>query len=326
LNRKAKTLYDFFLSNKIDWRFPNEYGLGEQNLDCRQLSVMEVLRWRGKTDLIPIFLNSFDCFHKGILLRRSEPTLQGGWNITKIEHSQNENIAENIRYIMDQEGYCLLYFNAFYMKLSNYYHLHDITHWSLVVGYNNEELYIADTSGVPSYFENSVGAVPWTKFVEAWNEQNDAGIAVINHSSEKDFNWECVFSDLVHQSVQSMKHEGGLEHIAGFISEIEQISLLEIVAELERIEFDIHYFRRLRDLWRVAIVNHAVPQQYVAPGLLEENINVNKYWSLVMGVLMKWKRQPDRDYREKLFGYLWEAYRAEDRYFNEMDLLQGGFD
>lgn len=325
MTKNNETLYEFFINNKIDWRFPNEYGLGENNLDCRQLSIMEVLRWRGNKNIIPVFLNSYDCFHKGILIRRSQPLLQCGWSINPVKQFPQQDIDKTIRTLIDQEGYCLLSFNAFQMKLSNYYKVHDVTHWCLVLGYDEDYIYIADTSGIQKFFSNSIGKIPWAAFLDAWDRLDSWGISVIDYSNDEcDNNSSNNVSKLLYDSVQSMKYEGGLKELSSFISTLENSDLRDLVSVLEQLEFDIHYFRRLRNLWKTAFEKHAVPEAYVVPGLVEENMNVTKYWSLVMGVLMKWKRQPYQDYREKLFGYLREAYLAEVKYFDEMEKTIGG--
>lgn len=115
---------------------------------------------------------------------------------------------------------------------------------------------------------------------------------------------------MIQQSVNQMRQEGFAAFTKLCIG-TKRTTHHQIITNLETLEFDVHYFRRLRELWKNAIHQRVIPTPYIQPGWIEEIHHLCNTWSLVMGVLMKWKRQPERDYRSKLLGYLKDAIQSE---------------
>ncbi|GAA4726405.1 hypothetical protein [Brevibacillus fulvus] len=307
-----------------DWRFPDQYGLSERALDCRQLAISEVLKWQGETEVIPLFLNPFDCSAHRLVLRRSEPNLQRGWRIVPYSTPSVRDFRPLIRSLLDEKGYALIFYKAFYMPFHSYYGIHDVVHWSLVVDSDEEQLTLVDSSGTDAYFSGYVGKIPWRLFLEASAMGGAAGAATILRPNGTQASWPEEFHQIVNASLAAMLEQGGLAQLAEFIIELEQTSTGRVVKELERLEFDLHYYRRLRELWKVAAEQRAIPAVYLREAWMEELQMLCRAWSLVVGLLMKWKRQPERDYHQKLVNYLWQTYANEQRFFAELGKLAGG--
>jgi hypothetical protein len=307
------------LDRGINWRIPDQHGLSERTLDCRQLSIKEILHWRGEKRLIEIFLNPFDCSHKFLLLRRSEPTLQMGWSIIRMVPDSPEKIVSLIKSVYQQEGYCILFFDAYHMPFSAYYGVYDITHWSLLIDHDDSCITLADDTGSPAYFTGNIGRIPWDQFLQSWTKVKGGGVAFVQYDQSRDrMEWEEVFRHLLITSYEQMVMQKGLDQLADFVGEVEQTPVSKLVHRLEQLEFDAHYFRRLRELWSLAVKKQVVPTRFLRSEWVEDLLDLCNCWSLIMGVLMKWKRQPERDYQEKLTGYLWEAWRLESNFINQL--------
>ncbi|MEC0246719.1 hypothetical protein P4H65_13070 [Paenibacillus chitinolyticus] len=319
------TLGEALRKNKkpVDWRFPDESGLSERTLDCRQLAVKEVLRWKGADELIPVFLTPFDSTGHGLLLRRSEPRLQRGWGLETCHPEFPEEMEGLLRSVFDREGYALLFYKAFDMPFSAYYGIHDVIHWSLVTDFDETHITLLDSAGAPSYFDGMTGRIPSGLFFEAWTDRQPvtSGAAFVTGAAPPfERNWEDEFAGIVRQSVTNM---GTDERLEQFIREFETAPLGDLTAHLDQLEFDLHYYRRLRELWLLAALRGAVPARYLKPAWVEELTYVCRCWSLVLGVLMKWKRQPDRDYREKVLAYLRQTLDNETSFFEALAEMAG---
>ncbi|MGA5691436.1 hypothetical protein [Cytobacillus pseudoceanisediminis] len=324
-----QNLLSTLLQHNINWRFPDVNGLSERTLDCKQLAVMEILRWKGIDQIIPIFMNPFNCVLEGITLKRKEPKLQMGWVVNEMNLDSENDIKEKVQSVFDNNGYCILYYKAFKMPLSSYYNIHDITHWSLITKSTNEELVIFDNTGTGEYFKGLIGTVPWDTFLEYWKEAGEGIATVINPSqdfSEKE--WNKIFLEIVEESIKEMIEHNGLSNLFNFIKEIEKLPTTSVIRELEKFEFSFNNFRRIRELWLLAVERKFIPKQYIMSGWVEELMDLCKAWTLVIGLILKWKRQQHKDYKEKLCDFLWEVYENEKRFFDELSALvrSEGFD
>jgi hypothetical protein len=304
----------------INWRYPNEYGLCDRNLDCLQRACMEVLRWKGERNLIQIFLNPFDCKYTRLKLRRKEPQLQQGWGLIKQEIIDKSEVERLIRSVVLQEGYCLIRYNAYYMKFSSYYQLYDINHWSLVVGFDDEHIILADHTGSSAYFQGQIGRITWEDFNRDWEQNRNGIVAFLAHLGEAE-EWDLSFLRLIKTSVMEMTELAGADRFSNFIRDMEELPVEEIRDNLDRLEFDMYYYRQLRELWKTAAVNKVVPPSLYKSGWVEELTSVCMCWSLIMGVVMKWKKQIDKNYRSKLVDYLHQLDETERSFFGQLERL-----
>jgi hypothetical protein len=323
--KEERRLAEKLFAKGIDWRFPDEFGFSERNLDCKQLAVKEILEWKGEINLIPVFLNPFDCQTKGVLLRRSEPTLQRGFEILNITPHNPAQMDLLIQSLIDAEGYCLIYFNAYHMPFSSYYQMHEVIHWALVVSYDQEKVTMVDHAGNETYYKGYIGEIPWDIFKENWVKANDGGVALVKRASAQQEEWEACLYHLLEASYYNMHEKKGLQQLHQWIEVINQMHLEKLIQKLNRIEFDVQYFRRLRELWMLAVNHKKIPRPLYKSGWVEELYEACTSWSLVMGVLMKWKRQPKRNYREKLIYYLKQAHEYEEKMIEEIGLVIGGY-
>ncbi|PZD96815.1 hypothetical protein DNH61_06350 [Paenibacillus sambharensis] len=307
--------------SRMDWRFKDRFGLSEKTLDCRQLAVNEVLKWKGETEPLRVFLNAFDCTHSGLKLRRSAPELGAGWQLDMQQELDAERIRRKIIETFCREGYCLIYYQAYHASFLKYWHAHDVEHWSLVIGCDEGGITLADEAGAPDFFRGHIGFVPWAVIFDSWQLMSAGGIATVTGGSDRG-DWDIEFLSLVRQSVNHMRG-GGLACLHSFVQAVSGAPLDELIPSLEQLEFDIHYFRKLRELWQLAVQQSVVPGRFMQPEWVEELFYVCKCWSLIMGVVMKWKRQPERDYRLKLVDYLHQTWRNEQRLFESMASLPG---
>ncbi|WP_134683013.1 hypothetical protein [Brevibacillus migulae] len=314
---------EILAKGKLDWRFPDENGFSERNLDCFQLCVKEVLQWKREPELMQVFLGSFDCRHSGLLLRRMEPTLQKGWRLNRFGVVQADRIQSIIRSIFDGEGYCLIYYQAFTMPLSRYHQLYEVNHWALVIDVDDTHITIVDETGTSEWFQGSIGRIPWEVFLASWEKMGQGGPAFLTQQDGASFTWDEAFIRLAGDSVRQMTVDGGLDNLKAFVRAVEDAPLPSLIARLDRLEFDIHYFRRLRELWQTAVQKKAIPASFVRSGWVEELTYLCKGWSLVLGVVMKWKKQPERDYRDKLVDYLHQIVSMETSFFKELERMVG---
>ncbi|UFJ42414.1 hypothetical protein LOK74_07985 [Brevibacillus humidisoli] len=319
-----QTLADRLLAEGVDWRYPDQEGLSERVLDCRQSSIKEVLRWKGYDKLIRVFLNRFDCFYSGLLLRRSEPKLMLGWGLTTHSSLSPEGVRSMIRSVFSRIGYCLLYTQAYHMPFSAYYGRYEVLHWSLVIDCDDEQVTLVDDSGSPVYFQGYVGKVPWEVLADGWRQNAEGGVAyLVRETVPMESTWPGHCRQLLVDTVSEMVDRGGLNNLAGFIQAVEAAPLTELIEDLERLEFDLNYYRKARELWKLAVASGHFPAELTQGTWVEHLSDACQNWSLVMGVAMKWRRQPSRDYRAKLTDYLWQAYEAERACFLAMaELLQ----
>ncbi|MCY9591238.1 hypothetical protein PC41400_06560 [Paenibacillus chitinolyticus] len=318
MEETRKTIAQTILSQKTDWRFPDGEGLSQRTLDCRQLCMMEVLKWKGERQLTPVFLNAFDCESNGLMLRRSEPEPGRGWRLTKYSPLNTEGLYPLIDSVFDHEGYCLLFYNAKEAVFSSYHGKHDIVHWSLLVDYDEAGVTLVDDEGAPAFFNGYIGKVPWQTLMSAHASSEKGGVAILGRRPGYAKTWEEEFLSLVRASVHNMVDQQGLKNLENFVKAVAESRAEALIPMLETLEFDVHYFRRLRELWKAAVENGTVPDRYKAPGWVEELVYVCKLWSLVMGVLAKWKRQPDKDYSAKLTDYLGQALESEKGFYREL--------
>jgi hypothetical protein len=315
----SESIHDFLTNPKVvDWRFPDKDGFCERTLDCKQLAVKEVLRWREEKDLLQIFLNPFDCSSYKLQLRRSEPNFNLGWSLQTDHSISKDQIIQKIQQYIQSDGYCLLFYKSFETEYSNYYKVHDIVHWSLIVNADEEKFTLIDEAGHPSYFKGHLGQVDMDIFHSNWNCNSSYGIAKLSKKESMTKEWDTVSFELMKTSVENMTRLGGLENLKEFVETLKETDATTIIHLLETLEFDIHYFRRLRELWLLAVNRGSIPKQYVHPVWVEELFYLCKCWSLIMGVLMKWKRQPSKDYKKKLIDYLTQTYKNEERFFYAM--------
>lgn len=310
---------------KVDWRFPDEFGLCERNLDCRQLCILEIMKWQGERNPIPAFLNAFDCRTDGLLLRRSEPVLQNGWSAIRFPSLSTDQLRHLVRSVYDAEGYCLIYYNAFEVPFSAYYRKHDVVHWALLIEDDGTHVTVIDDTGDPAYFDGYIGRIPSDLFFPALQSAGGSGAAIVRRNDAgAAASMEVQFARLARTSVEQMLREGGLDRLAGFVAAVEALPDDELQASLDQLEFDIHYFRRLRKLWETAAGNGVIPKVCLDSrwiGALTEACN---QWSYAMGVLMKWKRQPEKSYGSRLTGYLRQALEAERQLFDGLERLLEG--
>ncbi|MGM1049391.1 MAG: hypothetical protein ACQEXX_25090 [Bacillota bacterium] len=295
----------------MDWRFPDEYGLSERTLDCQQLAVHEVIKWKGEQDPFSIFISPFDCKAENINLIRSKPTLNGGWEINQLSQSKNEDIRHYLGSIIRSEGYALINYQAFFIPFCTYYQKFNIKHWSLVIDCDDTSVTLVDTAGINTYFTGSIGVIPWDILIGNW-ENSEGSIAILGCTTErKELNAELFYKKLAAESYSRMVTQDGLTNMEKAFDLLGEISLQDLTSNLERLELDYHYYRRLRELWKTAVLKKAVPANLIKAGWVEELFSLCKSWSLIMGVLMKWKRQPDRDYRKKLLAYSLQTLESE---------------
>ncbi len=303
----------------VDWRYPDHFGITERTLDCRQLAIHEVLKWKHEAEPIRIFLNAFDCKNIGLKLRRKAPELEMGWQHEDTVCVDPGSLKQMICHAFKQEGYCLLFYEAFEAEFLRYYNVHQVEHWSLVVDCNDKGITILDEAGAKSFFHGHVGTVPWSVLFSSFNRMNRYGLSTL-FKTEAKIDWDHSFSSMIAASVERMFEEG-LQCLGLFIDEVSLCPLKQLVSELESLEFDVHYYRKLRELWQLAVVRSVVPAQYLKSEWVEELFYVCKCWSLILGVIMKWKRQPHRDYRYKLVDYLRQTQENEERMFAGMAKL-----
>ncbi|CAM4434942.1 hypothetical protein [Paenibacillus tarimensis] len=302
-----------------NWRLPNEFGLSERTLDCLQLAVMEAL-WRdGGQKMIQIFLNPFDCIRVGLSLRRSEPALQAGYQLVRFSAPDAGALEEVIRYLFEREGYCMLFYQTWEHELSAYRDKYNLTHWSFITDVGDTELMIADSAGHPDYFARGTTAiVPWRDFRAAFERTRNYGAGYVRQEAGCGEPWPELLDHLLQASVHNMREWGGLQQMQEFAEKLEGTSVSELVLQLESLEFELNYYRKLRDLWKTAVFKQVIPRDRTHAGWVQALMDSCECWSLVMGVLMKWKRQPERDYKDKLVHYMWEVYDREQTMFTAM--------
>jgi pimeloyl-ACP methyl ester carboxylesterase len=316
--KKHESLAQKLLSQKkVDWRFPDEYGLSERNLDCLQLSILEVLKWKGETDPIPVFLNPFDCHSGELLLRRSLPVLHRGWRLIQYPALDKERLQHLLRSVLDGEGYALVHYRAIQAPFSAYYEKHDVVHWALVIAYEEDHILLVDDAGSSVYFNGYIGKIPCSLFFDTLDAAKEGGVAILQKSAET-MPWKDRLIGLLQQSVNQMTAEGGLAKLTAFVNHVEQASARKLVESLDMLEFDIHYYRRLRELWKTALERGAFPDDVPQTGCAEALHQVCQTWSYIMGVIMKWKIQRERNYRTKLIGLLRQAAQEEQQLFQTM--------
>lgn len=302
-----------------NWKLPNEFGLSERTLDCLQLAVMEALKRKGCRDLIPVFLNPFDCIRIGLSVRRSEPMLQGGFSLVRFSAPDAGALQDVIRYVLEREGYCLLYYQTWDHALSAYRHKYDLTHWSFITSVSESQLTIVDAAGAPEHFaQGNTAAISWDVFISAFEQTRNYGVGYIQYEQPAATPWEEQLNRILRMSVHRMLDDGGLEQLREFAEKLENAPQADIVQQLERLEFELNYYRKLRDLWKVAVFRDIIPKKQLHAGWLQALMDSGECWSLVIGLLMKWKRQPSRDYHHKLAHYIWEVYDRERLMFAEM--------
>ncbi|SDZ40472.1 hypothetical protein [Bacillus sp. 166amftsu] len=302
------------LNGGVKWKFPDTNGFCERNLDCKQLSIKEILTLKGEENLIRMFLNSFDCFSNDLLLRRKEPVLKNGWKLRKIKCTSLNSFKNTIEETYIQNGYALIYFNSLNVPFSNYYKIHDVVHWALVLETNDSYVKILDDTGKKEYFQNNLGVLPVDTFYESFKSSDILGVSYLEQLSEKQ-SWEQQFENLLRESIDNMFEQGGIENLNRFVKSVRETSKDILVNSLEQLEFDINYYRKLRELWKVAVIQKAVPEPFIQSEWIEELWTVCNLWSLIMGILMKWKRQKQKDYREKLNYYLEKVAIHENKIF-----------
>ncbi|GIQ69328.1 alpha/beta fold hydrolase [Xylanibacillus composti] len=296
--------------DKVDWRFPDEFGLSERNMDCLQLSILEVLKWKGESNPIPIFLNAFDCKSEGLLLRRSLPVLHRGWKLIEYPRLDRERMQHLLRSLLDGEGYALVHYKAFHAPFSSYYHKHDVVHWALVIDYDEDYVHMVDDAGSEASFQGCLGKVPNALFFDTLAAAGNGGMAILQQSTSSVEEGGHI-AGLLRKSVSQM--EAGLASLSAFVDRVAETPAAALAEKLPMLEFDIHYYRRLRELWKTAAERRVIPDELLQDDLPEALHQVCEAWSFVMGVLMKWKRLPQRDFRDKLISLLREAVRAEGR-------------
>lgn len=316
------TIEEWISTQKLDWRFPNDRGLSERTLDCQQLSIMEILRWKGERQVIEVFLDSFSCSYSGLLLRRSEPSLQLGWWIEKGSPPSLEMQKKFLEKKLIKEGYALVYYNTLNVSFSKYYQTYDIVHWSIITSVNDKGVFLIDDAGSPKYFTNQRGFIPWDTFLHEWNEA-EGGVAFVRRESPIG-DLSDTIEKLLKKSIQNMLVEGGLKNFESFITELEYCETQRLIEQLNRLEFDFHYYRKLRELWHLAAIQKVIPPIWMRPEWIEELMFLCKCWSTIMGVVMKWKRQSEKDYKPILVDYLKQTFKAEERFFYLLLNLTGG--
>lgn len=312
-SRKPTTLRERVEQKKLDWRFPDESSFSDLNLDCRQTCIKEVLSWLGEKDLAQVFLDHFSCHYTTLTLRTNEPSLHRGWELVQQQVKDLDSCISSIQTIFREKGYVLFYYRAFDFKYSAYYQKYDLIHWALVVDADEQGITIMDDSGTPEYYKNYLGCFTWAEFVQGfieWPIDAKAGVGFLKRRDSV-LKWEEEFTQICNLSVKSMFAEHGISAFQQFIYDLATLPLDEITDDLERLEFDMHYYRRRRELWKIAIEQNLLPSHFVQDHVKQSIIALCKSWSLVMGVIMKWKYQPYRDYREKIVNYLNHTLQCE---------------
>ncbi|MEK3788525.1 hypothetical protein [Paenibacillus sp. FSL K6-1230] len=307
---------------RLDWRIPDEYGCSERNLDCRQLCALEVMKWKGEKNPVSIFLDPFNAVSDRLMLRRAEPVLHHPWKLTAFPALQDDKLQHLVRSIFEIEGYCLLYYKAVNVPFSAYHGKHDVIHWLLLADLTDTQVTVIDDTGLPPYFDGYQAVIPNHIFFPALQASGHAGAAILRHQEEPatDLGLEW-FPKLAAQSATQMLQDGGLDSIAHFADALEQAERAELLESLEQLEFDVHYFRKLRVLWDTAVEQKNIPERYLKPEWTSALKEACNQWSYAVGVLMKWKRQPERDYRQRLVGYIHDALAAEERLAQELKQL-----
>lgn len=305
------------LEKGINWKFPDSYGLCERNLDCRQLSIKEILGLKGETKLIRVFLNAFDCKSNDILLRRKEPILGKGWSLKKYDYPDVNSFKKGIEEVYGENGYSLIYFDTLNVSITEYYKLHDVIHWSLVVKISNDCVNIIDDIGIRKYFQRNVGTIPAKIFFNSLKESDTIGTSYLECTNPIN-SWEEDFEKLLRESVENMLYYGGIDSLEQFILSVGKTPREKLVSRLEQLEFDINYYRKLRELWKLAVIQKEVPKSFFHSEWVEELWTICNLWSLVLGVLMKWKRQSDRDYKDKLNYNLEKVLLHEYKFYNNL--------
>lgn len=302
----------------IEWRFPDELGLYDRNLDCKQLAIKEILKLHQERNIPRVFLNPFDCRHEGLKITRKEPKLNRGWKIKEFPEISPLKVIELIKNTFFQHGYCLIYFDAYNIQFSSYYQKHDIVHWSLVTYIDDTHITLVDMAGDKKYFDGNTGKIQLSEFQKIWWDCKNGGIAYIWKDQYSKSNWENEFNQVIQTSVNSMLNTGGLDHFESFITNLKETDIDLLRKKLESMEFEIHYYRRLRELWKLAAFRGDIPTKFKKASWIEELIDSCTHWSLVMGILMKWKRQEHRDYQVKLVDYFEQILMIEKRLFLEL--------
>ncbi|WP_127531407.1 hypothetical protein [Paenibacillus kobensis] len=311
----AKSL---FANGQItDWRYPDKHGLCNRNLDCKELAVKEVLSWKGEPEPTRVFLHPWDCEHRGFLLRRTEYPLEHGWRVNSHAISDRQPLIQFITQAVQDEGYCLLYYKAFNKPFCSYYQRHDIIHWSLVIHCEEDGIWLFDDKGNHPYFSGSLGFVQWDHLVSEWGVGE--GVALLDYDPDRRESSMSQLRRLSEFSVIGMAEQGGLHQLRTFINELSRKAPEELIPELERMEFDVHYFRRLREVWKsYALQNNLFSDE--GKNLLH---SVCRMWSLVIGVIMKWRRQPHREYQSVMIGHLYNAHEQEVRWIRYLSEWEG---
>lgn len=312
------TIKRFVEERRTDWRFSDFYGLSERTLDCKQLVVKEVLQWQGETNLIPIFLDSLSCHFDGDSLKRNNSAIRG-YSLVEKSAFAPDDLRSLVSNLFEKEGYCLIRYPAGEAMFSSYYKKYMISHWALVLDIQPEFVILMDTTGTSPYFEGQIGKVMWE-----YLPRHNCSAAIVRKEGDVR-SWEHDFLGLVQDTLREMTNHG-LHDLHQYISFISNLSVSEIVQRLERMELEVHSFRQVRELWNTAIRKQSIPPIYIMAGWIEEFEYVCRAWSLVLGVLMKWKRQPERNYKQKLMDYLEPTYRSEKSLINELEqvLLKRG--
>lgn len=313
------SLLEWVGKQRVDWRIVNEAGLSERQLDCFQLAVMEILRWKGESNLVEVFINALDCRVNGLQLRRSEPVLRMGWGVNGKNSFPVKLLESMISASIIENGYCLLHYDAYNIPFSSYYQTHRIKHWSLIVGMGDGEMTLLDLAGNPKWFNGTVGKVPLDALRRAWQCSTDFGVAVITRMAANDPKaWENEARRVVRSSIHSMKVDRGLDHLRIFIDALASRHASELVPQLDVLSFDIHYYRKLRELWKTAADHQIIPEKLRSHALQSLLHRTCKCWSMIMGGLLKWKRQPQRYSKDHIIGYFEEALKTETLVIQEL--------
>ncbi|MFC5407338.1 hypothetical protein [Cohnella soli] len=303
----------------LDWRFPDFNGLCDRNLDCRQLAMNTVLKWKQEPQILPCFMDSFNGYHDGLVLARKESPLRMGWKIVKqpLEEVDRAYIQETI----GRHGYCILFYNAYDMPFSKYYRVHKVTHWSLVTGSTADHFRLLDHTGIKPYFTGMEGTVAWELFLSNWTE---GGLAVLEKDRSDASIWPEVFEGLMKESVHEMIDREGLDNFSRYKDFVKDTPSVSIIASLESLEFHYHHVRRLRELWKASIMKKAIPERFIRGEWVEELFQLCDVWSMTLGVVMKWKRRPDLDHKEKLIYYLNQVAHSEEKFIRFLSQAIGG--
>ncbi|PWW03206.1 hypothetical protein DFQ01_107103 [Paenibacillus cellulosilyticus] len=312
----------------INWRYQDQAGLSDRSLDCLQLCTKEVLLRQhvAANELLPVFLNPFDCHLLGEFhLRRSLPTLNHGWKVGKYPLNDKSDIRSFIKLILEAHRYALIFYQADKAAFSTYYKKHSIIHWAIVADVTDSSLILIDDTLVKDFLINGqVGIIPWSHLDQCLRYSNEFGVAILERLPDSsNETWETTFHRIIRDSVHAMLHCGGLARLQTFINHLYSLSHEQLNIYLEHLEFDINYYRKLRELWLLAVVKRQIPRSLLHADWAEELIPLCKSWSLVMGILMKWKKQPERDYRSKLNEYLIYMYDLETKLMRGLEPLTG---